>query len=202
MVAARPAATGKRHVVTLTVGWCTGGMVGKQPVMSVQQWETAPQMERVAGVRRNVVAYAAGQGVVGLALADLAIGVSAVLAGVVRSSRHVGSSASVSVSVDIDEDRVLARVRGPQAQTARLDNPGVTLGMVTAASLACDVRVCSPGSTGIELSMRFPRAAAPRGPMPAAASVPRGRLMSAGRESVQGAARRRTPSAAASPRGM
>src|SRR4051794_33891348 len=86
-----PAATGKRDVVTLTSRGSNGRMVGKQPVMSVQQWETAPQMERVAGVRRNVVAYAAGQGVDGLVLADLAIGVSAVLASVVRSSRHAGS---------------------------------------------------------------------------------------------------------------
>jgi anti-sigma regulatory factor (Ser/Thr protein kinase) len=137
--------------------------------MSVQQWEIAPQIERVAGVRRNVVAHAADEGVDGVALVDLAIGVSAVLANVVRSSRHVNSSASVSVSVDIDEDRVLARVRGPQAQTARLDNPGVALGLVTAASLACDIRVRSARSTGIEISMRFPRAAAPRDPMPAAA---------------------------------
>jgi hypothetical protein len=159
-------------------------MVGKQPVVSVQQWETAPQMERVAGVRRNVVAYAAGQGVDGVVLADLAIGVSAVLASVVRSSRHAGSSASVSVSVDIDEDRVLARVRGPLGHAARVDNPGVSLGLVTAASLACDIRVCSPGSTGVELSMRFPRAATPHGPMPAAAPVPRGRFVSAERESV------------------
>jgi hypothetical protein len=116
--------------------------------------------------------------------ADLAIGVSAVLASVVRSSRHVGSGASVSVSVDVDEDRVLARVRGQHAHTARLDNPGAALGLVTAASLACDIRVCSLGSTGIEISMRFPRAAAPRGPMPAAASVSHGRLTSAARESV------------------
>jgi hypothetical protein len=152
--------------------------------MSVEQWETAPQIERVAGLRRNVVSYAAGEGVVGRVLADLAIGVSAVLANVVRSSRHVGSSASVSVTVDVDQDRVLARVRGPQARTARLDNPGLALGLVTAASLACDIRVCSPGSTGIDISMRFPRAAAPRGPMPAAASVPHGRLTSAERESV------------------
>jgi hypothetical protein len=154
-------------------------MVGKQPVMSVQQWETAPQMERVAGVRRNVVAHAAGEGVDGAVLADLAIGVSAVLGSVVRSSRHVGSSACVSVSVDIDDERVLARIRGPQAPAARLDNPGAALGLVTAASLACDVRVCSRGAAGIELSMRFPRDA-----MPAAASVPRGRLMSAERESA------------------
>jgi hypothetical protein len=152
--------------------------------MPVQQWESAPQMERVAGVRREVVAYAAGQGVDGLVLADLALGVSAVLASVVRSSRYVGGSASVSVSVDIDEDRVLARVRGRQAQAVRLENPGGVLGLVTAASLACDVRVCSPGSAGIELSMRFPRAARPRDPMPAAASVPHGRLTSAARESV------------------
>jgi hypothetical protein len=152
--------------------------------MPVQQWETAPQIERVAGVRRNVVAYAADEGVAGTVLADLAIGVSTVLASVVRSSRHVGRGESVSVSVDIDEERVLARVRGQQAQTARLDNPGAALGLVTAASLACDVRVCSFGSTGIEISMRFPCAVAPRGPMPAAAPVSHGRLTSAARESV------------------
>ena len=143
--------------------------------MAVQQWETAPQMERVAGVRRNAVAYAADEGVAGAVLADLAIGVSAVLASMVRSSRHVGSTAPVSVSVDVDEDRVLARVRGEHAQTACLDNPGATLGLVTAASLACDIRVCSLASTGIEISMRFPRAAA---------SVPHGRLASAARASV------------------
>src|SRR3954464_7028691 len=100
--------------------------------MTVQQWEIVPQLERVAGVRRTVVAYAAGRGVVGGVLADLAIGVSAVLANVVRSSRHVGSTAPVSVSVDVSEDGVLARVRGPQAQTPRLDNPGAALGLVIA----------------------------------------------------------------------
>ena len=130
------------------------------------------------------MAYAAGQGVVDGVLADLAIGVSAVLANVVRSARHVGSSAPVSVSVDVAENVVLARVRGPQAQTARLGNPGAALGLVIAASLACDIRVSSSGSIGTEISMRFPRAAAPRGPMPAAASVPHGRLTSAERESV------------------
>jgi hypothetical protein len=139
--------------------------------MAVHQWEIAPQLERVAGLRRTVVAHAAGQGVGGEVLADLAIGVSAVLANVVRSSRHVGSSAPVSVSVDVAEDRVLARVRGPQAQSARFDNPGAALGLVVAASLPCDIRVSSSGSTGTEISMRFPRAAAPRDPMPAAASV-------------------------------
>jgi hypothetical protein len=153
-------------------------------VVSAQQWETAPQIERVAAVRRDVVEYAAGQGVDGVVLADLAIGVSAVLANVVRSSRHVGSGAPVSVSVAVDEDRVLACVRGPQAKTARLDNPGYTLGLITAASLACDIRVRSADSTGIEIAMRFPRAVTPRGPMPAAASVPHGRLTSAERESV------------------
>jgi hypothetical protein len=152
--------------------------------MSVQQWETAPQIERVAGVRRNVVAHAAREGVDGIVLTDLAIGVSAVLANVVRSSRHVGSSAVVSVTVDIDPDRVLARVRGPRAPTPRVDNPGATLGLVTAASLACDIRVCSSRSTGIDIAMRFPRAVTPRDPMPAAASVPHGRLPSAARESV------------------
>jgi hypothetical protein len=131
--------------------------------MAVQQWETAPQPERVAGVRRKVVAYAADEGVAGAVLADLAIGVSAVLASMVRSSRHVGSTTPVSVSVDVDEDQVLAHVRGEHAQTACLDNPGATLGLVTAASLACDIRVCSLGSTGIEISMRFPRAAGPAG---------------------------------------
>ena len=141
-------------------------------------------MDAVRGVRRNVVGYAADQGVGGAVLADLAIGVSAVLASVVRSSRHAGSDAPVSVSVDIDDDRVLARVRGQHAHTVCLDNPGAALGLVTAASLACDIRVCSPGSTGIEISMRFPRAAAPRGAMPAAASVPHGRFTSAARESV------------------
>jgi hypothetical protein len=152
--------------------------------VSVQQWEIAPQLERVAGLRRTVVAYAAGQGVAGDVLADLAIGVSAVVANVVRSSRHVGSSAPVSVSVDVAEDGVLARVRGPQAQTARLDDPGARLGLVIAASLACDIQVDSSGSTETEISMRFPRAAAPRDPMPAAASVTHGRLSSAERESV------------------
>jgi anti-sigma regulatory factor (Ser/Thr protein kinase) len=152
--------------------------------MSVQQWEIAPQLERVAGLRRTVVGHAADQGVVGDAIADLAIGVSTVLANVVRSSRHVGSSAPVSVSVDVAEDGVLARVRGPQVQTAHFDNPGAALGLVIAASLACDIRVDSSGSTGTEISMRFPRAAAPRGPMPAAASVPHGRLTSAVPESV------------------
>jgi len=147
--------------------------------VSVQQWETAPQIEQVAGVRRNVVAYAAGQGVVGTVLDDLAIGVSAVLANVVRSTRHAGSSASVSVSVDIDDDRVLAQVRGPEAQRARLDNPGVALGLVTAASLMCDIRVSSPGPTGFEVSMHFPRTAGSPGPTPAAASVPHGRFPSA-----------------------
>jgi glutamate-1-semialdehyde aminotransferase len=93
---------------------------------------------------------------------------------------------------------VLAQVRGPQAQTARLDNPGGALGLVIAASLACDIRVCSSGSTGTEISMRFPRAATPRDPMPAAASVPHGRLSSAERESVLGAAHPRTPAPAAS----
>ncbi len=149
----------------------TERQVGKQPVVSIHQWEIAPQLERVAGLRRTVVAHAAGQGVVGDALADLAIGVSAVVANVVRTSRHVGSSAPVSVSVDVADDRVLARVRGPQARTARLDNPGAALGLVVAASLACDIRVDSSGSTGTEISMRFPRAAAPRDPTPAAASV-------------------------------
>lgn len=151
--------------------WLTERQVGKQPVVSIHQWEIAPQLERVAGLRRTVVAHAAGQGVVGDTLADLAIGVSAVVANVVRTSRHVGSSAPVSISVDVADDRVLARVRGPQARTARLDNPGAALGLVVAASLACDIRVDSSGSTGTEISMRFPRAAAPRDPMPAAASV-------------------------------
>jgi hypothetical protein len=187
-----------RHLETgtssvLRARWRIGGMVGKQPLMTLQQWETAPQIERVAGVRRSVVAYAAGQGVAGSVLADLAIGVSAVLGNVVRSSRHAGSSASVSVSVDIDEERVVARVRGPEAHTARLDNPGVALGLVTAASLACDIRVRSPEQTGLEISMHFPRVAASPGPMPAAAPVPHGRLPSAGCESVHGAARPLTP---------
>jgi hypothetical protein len=132
--------------------------------VSVQQWKIAPQLERVAGLRRTAVAYAAGQGVEDGVLADLAIGVSAVLANVVRCSRHVGSSAPVSVSVDVAEDGVLACVRGPQAHTARLDNPGVALGLVVAASLACDIRVCSSRSAGTEISMRFPRAAAPARP--------------------------------------
>jgi hypothetical protein len=166
--------------------------------MSVQQWEIAPQLERVAGLRRTAVAYAAGRGVVGGVLADLAIGVSAVLANVVRSSRYVGSSAPVSVSVDVAEDRVLARVRGPRAQTARLDNPGAALGLVIAASLACDIRVSSSVSTGTEISMRFPRAAAPREPMPATAPVPHGRFSSAERESARGAAHPRTAATAAS----
>jgi len=152
--------------------------------MGVQQWETAPQVERVAGVRRKVVAFAADEGVADPVLADLAIGVSAVLASVVRSSRHEGSTAPVSVSVDVDEDRVLARVRGAYAQTPCLDNPGSALGLVTAAALACDIRVRSVGSIGIELSMRFPRQAAPPRPMPAAAPVPHGRLTSAAREPV------------------
>src|SRR3954454_23608251 len=151
--------TTNRHVGILTAAWRSDGEVAKQPVVSVQQWEITPQLERVAGLRRTVVAYAAGEGVVGDVLADLAIGVSAVLASVVRSSRHVGSSAPVSVSVDVADDGVLARVRGPHARTARLDNPGLALGLVTAASLACDIRVCSSDSTGTEISMRFP----PRG---------------------------------------
>jgi hypothetical protein len=157
--------------------------VAKQPVVSVQQWEISPQSDRVAGLRRAVVAYAAGQGVEGDVLADLALAVSAVVANVVRSSRHVGSSAPVSVRVDVAEDGVLARVRGPQAQAAHLDNPGVALGLVMAASLAGEIRVSS-GSTETEISMRFLRAAAPRDPMPAAASVPHGRSFSAERESV------------------
>jgi hypothetical protein len=152
--------------------------------VSVQQWEISPQSDRVAGLRRAVVAYAAGQGVEGDVLADLALAVSAVVANVVRSSRHVGSSAPVSVRVDVAEDGVLARVRGPQAQAAHLDNPGVALGLVMAASLAGDIRVSSSGRTETEISMRFPRAAAPRDPMPAAASVPHGRLSSAEPESV------------------
>jgi hypothetical protein len=182
----RPAveSPGKRHVGTLTHGWVSERKVGKQPVVSVQQWEIAPQLERVAGLRRAVVAYAAAEGVAGGVLADLAIGVSAVVANVVRSSRHVGSRVPVSVSVDVAEDGVLARVHAPQAQTARLDNPGAALGLVIAASLACDIRVDSSGTTETEISMRFPRAAAPRDPMPATASVPHGRLSSAERESV------------------
>jgi hypothetical protein len=140
-----------------------------------QQWEIAPQLEHVARLRRAVVAYAAGRGVVDGVLADLAIGVSAVLASVVRSSHHLGSSAPVSVSVDVGEDVVLAWIRGPEAQAARLDNPGAALGLVIAASLACDIRVCSSGSTGTEISMRFPHARVPRDPVPAAASVPHGR---------------------------
>jgi hypothetical protein len=152
--------------------------------MAVQQWEIVPQLERVAGLRRTVVAYAASQGVLGGVLSDLAIGVSAVVANVVRSCRHVGSGAPVSVSVDVAEDGVLARVRGPRAQTAYLDNPGAAMGLVIAASVACDIRVCSFGATETEISMRFPRAAAPRDPMPAAASVPHGRLSSAAYESV------------------
>jgi hypothetical protein len=174
----------KRHVGRLTEAWLIDADVGKQPVVSVQQWEIAPQLERVAGVRRAVVAYAADEGVAGGVLADLAIGVSAVVANLVRSSRHVGSSAPVSVSVDVAEDGVVARVCAPHAQTARLDNPGAALGLVVAASLACDIRVSSSGSTETEISMRFPRAAAPRDPMPAAASVPHGRFSSAERESV------------------
>lgn len=141
-------------------------------------------MKHVAVLRRAVVGYAAGQGVVGAVLADLAIGVSRVMANVVRTSRYVGSRAPLSVSVDVAEDRVLARVRGPRAPAARLDNPGAALGLVIAASLACDIRVCSSGSTGTEISMRFPRAGVPREPMPAAASVPHGRVSSAERESV------------------
>jgi len=151
--------------------------------MGTQQWEIAPQLERVAGLRRAVASYAAGQGVGGDVLCDLAIAVSTVVANVVRSSRHVASSAPVLVSVDVTDDGVLARVRGPRARTARLDNPGVALGLVMAASLAGDIRVSS-GSTGTEISMRFRRAAAPRDPMPAAASVPHGRSFSAERESV------------------
>ena len=152
--------------------------------MSVQQWEIAPQLERVAGLRRTVVAYAAGQGVAGGVLADLAIGVSAVVANLVRSSCHGGGSVPVSVSVDVAEDGLLVWVCGPRAQAARLDDPGAAFGLVIAASVACDIRVDSSGSTGTEISMRFPRAAAPRDPMPAAASVPHGRLSSAERESV------------------
>src|SRR4051812_17055312 len=151
--------------------------------MATQQWEIAPQLERVAGVRGAVVAYAAGQGGRGDVLCDLAIAVSAVVANVVRSSRYVTSSAPVLVSVDVADDRVLARVRGPRVETARLDNPGVALGLVMAASLAGDIRVSS-GSTETDISMRFPRAATPRDPMPAAASVPHGRSFSAERQSV------------------
>jgi Histidine kinase-like ATPase domain len=147
--------------------------------VSAEHWEIAPQLERVAGLRRAVVAYAAGQGVAADVLADLAIAVSAVVANVVRSSRHVGSSAPVSVSVDVAQEGVMARVRGPQAQAAHLDNPGVALGLVMAASLAGDIRVCASGSSETEISMRFPRAAAPRDPMPAAAPAPHGRLSSA-----------------------
>src|SRR3954449_4240590 len=69
----------------------------------------------------------------GAVLADLAIGVSAVVADVVRSSRYVGSSAPVSVSLDVAEDGVLASVRGPRARTAPLDNPGAPPGRVSAA---------------------------------------------------------------------
>jgi hypothetical protein len=103
---------------------------------------------------------------------------------VVRSSRHAGGTEPVSVSVDIDEARVLARVFGPRARTARLDNPGHTLGLVIAASLACDIRSSSTGSTGIEIAMRFPRAASSRGPTSAAASVPHGRFTPAELESA------------------
>src|SRR5689334_3774266 len=78
--------------------------VDKQPVVSVQQWKIAPQLERVAGLRRAVVAYAGGQGVEREVLDDLALAVSAVVANVVRSSRHVGSSAPVWISVDVAED--------------------------------------------------------------------------------------------------
>lgn len=152
--------------------------------MGTQQWEIAPQLERVAGLRRAVASYAAGQGVGGDVLCDLAIAVSTVVANVVRSSRHVASSAPVLVSLDVTDDGVLARVRGPRARTARLDNPGVALGLVMAASLAGDIRVSSSGRTETEISMRFPRAAAPRDPVPAAASVPHGRLSSAEPESV------------------
>jgi hypothetical protein len=150
--------------------------------MTAQQWETTPQVERVAGVRRSVVAYTADEGVVGAVLADLAIGVSAVLANVVRSRRHVGGAASLSVSVDIDE-RVLVRVRGPHVQTARLDNRGAALGLVTAASVASDIRVCSPTSTGPIYRCVSParrrRAVRCRRPCPS-----HGRLTSAARESV------------------
>jgi hypothetical protein len=172
-------------------------MVGKQPVMPVQEWEIAPRMERVAGVRRRVVAYAVGQGVSGRVLSDLALGVSAVLGDVVRSSPHIGSRASVTVSIDVDEDRVLARVYGANAQPPSFDKPGSKLGLVVAASLACDIRVFAPRGTGTEVSMRFPRAAAPRGPTPAAAFVADGRFTSARPESVWGAARPGTPAAAA-----
>src|SRR3954463_7255758 len=114
--------------------------------MTVQQWEIVPQLERVAGLRRTVVAYAAGQGVVGGVLSDLAIGVSAVVANVVRSCRHVGSGLPGSVSGEVAEDGGLARGRGPRAKTALLENPGAARDLVIAGSLACDIRVCSFGA--------------------------------------------------------
>jgi hypothetical protein len=148
--------------------------------MPVQHWSTAPEVGRVAGLRREVVAFAAEQRVPDHLLADLAIGVSAVLGNVVRSTCHrtrgnPRDGSSVTISVDVDEDRMVACVSGPRAET--LDRPGAGLGLVTAASLACDIHVLSEGDD-TEISMTFPQpvpTSAENG-RPVAATVPHRRF--------------------------
>jgi anti-sigma regulatory factor (Ser/Thr protein kinase) len=138
--------------------------------MSVQRWVTTSDVAHVAGVRRELVAFAGDNGVEGAVLTDLALAVAEMVANV---ALHGDPTDEITVDADIGDDEVTVVVRGAGVGlTPHVDGPAIRMGMVIVAALADDVRVGPTLDGGREVSMTFRRTARtaaaddPLGPAP------------------------------------
>jgi len=106
-----------------------------------------------------VVDYAAKHGVGDAVLADLAIAVSEVLTNVALHGRPVDP---VTTTAELADGELVVVVDGAGfGLSTQVDAPAVRLGMVVAAALTGNIRVCPAAGGGREIWMSFPIAEEP-----------------------------------------
>ena len=128
--------------------------------VAVREWTTKSEVQCVAPLRRDVVAFAAEHGVEEIVLPDLALAVSEVLGNIAAHDRANGSATPVRLTMDIADDHVVVRVEGSGLAPPEVQHDGPRLGLVVVAFLARSVSVDPRNDGGTTVSMVFDRRAA------------------------------------------
>lgn len=127
--------------------------------MTSDSWTIAPEPANVALMRREVVAYAARNGVAEPPLADLAVAVSEAVTNAVMHAFRNRASGEGTINVEVEVSAgVVAKVvvtDDGEGMTPRPDTPGLGLGLPLMAQLATSFAVTRPHRGGTEVCMTF-----------------------------------------------
>lgn len=126
--------------------------------MPRQSWTIPAEPQQVSRLRREVVSFAAAQGVSDPPIADLKIAVSEAMTNVIVHAYGGDHAGKVDVLVSVEPGREITVVVADagSGMNPRADSPGMGLGLPLIGNLADSLQISTPaGGHGTEVRMSF-----------------------------------------------